>query len=117
MEKGWADVELIVSGKGGHSSTPPEETSIGILANAISNLEKKKQPTRFGDSVEYDSIRYVAPFASFGYKMVLGNLWLFSPIVSKVCIYNTCLYVICIYCLSPSSEVNKTKGTLVHERG
>ena len=87
MEKGWADVELKVSGKGGHSSTPPKETLIGILANAISNMEKKQQPTRFGDGVEYDTIQYVAPFASFGYKMVLGNLWLFSPIVSKVCIY------------------------------
>ena len=85
VEKGWADVELKVSGKGGHSSTPPKETLIGILSNAISNLEKKQQPARFGKGVEYDTIRYVAPYASFGYKMVLGNLWLFGPIVSKVC--------------------------------
>jgi len=84
VEKGWADVELKVSGKGGHSSTPPKETLIGILSNAISNLEKKQQPARFGDGVEYDTIRYVAPYASFGYKMVLGNLWLFGPIVSKI---------------------------------
>ena len=41
VEKGWADVNLTVTGTQGHSSTPPKETSIGILANAISNLEKK----------------------------------------------------------------------------
>jgi len=47
-------------------------------------LEEKQQPARFGKGVEYDTIRYVAPYASFGYKMVLGNLWLFGPIVSKI---------------------------------
>ena len=85
VEKGWADVNLTVTGTQGHSSTPPKETSIGILANAISNLEKKQQPNKFGQGVEYDTTKYVAPFATFGYKMILGNLWLFSPIVSRVC--------------------------------
>ena len=87
VEKGWADVNLTVTGTQGHSSTPPKETSIGILANAISNLEKKQQPNKFGQGVEYDTMKYVAPFATFGYKMILGNLWLFHPIVSKVCRY------------------------------
>lgn len=87
VEKGWAEVNLTVRGTQGHSSTPPKESSIGILSKAISTLEENPQPSRFGSSVEYDTIEYLAPHASFAYKLVLGNLWLFKPIVSKVRFY------------------------------
>ncbi len=30
-EKGWANVQLSVEGEQQHSSTPPEESTIGIL--------------------------------------------------------------------------------------
>merc|ERR1719219_1661773 len=33
VEKGWAEVNISVSGTQGHSSVPPIETSIGILAH------------------------------------------------------------------------------------
>ena len=84
VEKGWANVEVSVEGVQGHSSTPPKETAVGILANAIVNLEDDRQPSNFGESVEYDTMGYVAPFASFGYKLVLGNLWLFKSLVSMI---------------------------------
>ncbi len=84
VEKGWAEVNLTVHGTQGHSSTPPKESSIGILAKAISNIEDNPQPSMFGSGVEYDTMEYVAPYASFGYKMILSNLWLFKPIVSMV---------------------------------
>jgi acetylornithine deacetylase/succinyl-diaminopimelate desuccinylase-like protein len=35
-EKGYIIVELSVTTLGGHSSMPPKETSIGILAQAVS---------------------------------------------------------------------------------
>ena len=41
-EKGYASLELNVEGKGGHSSQPPESTSIGILARAITRLEDQQ---------------------------------------------------------------------------
>src|SRR5262245_17919596 len=41
-EKGYLSVELVVRGEGGHSSTPPPHTTIGILADAISRLERKQ---------------------------------------------------------------------------
>ena len=77
-------VDISVHGIQGHSSVPPEETPIGILAHALANLEDKKQPSRFGHSVEHDTMLHVAPFASFAYKLVLGNLWLFDPLVSLI---------------------------------
>ena len=77
-------MKLEVSGVQGHSSTPSKESAIGILAHAVSNLEDEHQPSRFGDGVEYDTMEYIAPYANFGFKMVLGNLWLFGGLVSKV---------------------------------
>ena len=84
VEKGWSEVNISVEAEQGHSSTPPRESAVGILANAISNLEENRHPSKFGGSVEYDTMAYVAPYASFAYKLILGNLWLFKPIVSMV---------------------------------
>ena len=84
VEKGWSEVNISVVEEQGHSSTPPKESAIGILSKAISTLEETGHPSRFGDSVEIDTMEYVAPFASFGYKVILGNMWLFKPIVSMI---------------------------------
>ena len=84
LEKGWSEINISVKAVQGHSSTPPRQSAIGILSKAISTLEETQHPSRFGESVEYDTMTHVAPFASFGYKMILGNLWLFKPLVSKI---------------------------------
>lgn len=108
VEKGWAVVQLTVNGVQGHASKPPKESAIGILAHAIAKLvfiynpksdlimvtfwtvenvrlqEDNPSPSRFGASVEYDTMNYVAPYASFLYRMVLGNMWIFSSSVSNI---------------------------------
>ncbi|CAR23963.1 Gly-Xaa carboxypeptidase [Lachancea thermotolerans CBS 6340] len=38
-EKGYVDIEVTVNGVGGHSSVPPDHTTIGVAANMISLLE------------------------------------------------------------------------------
>ncbi len=43
QEKGWALVDLVVSGEEqGHSSTPPRESAIGILADGVRKLEEHR---------------------------------------------------------------------------
>mgnify|MGYP000353071023 CR=1 FL=1 len=42
-EKGFASFELTVETKGGHSSQPPKENTIGMLAQAIVDLENNQQ--------------------------------------------------------------------------
>lgn len=84
VEKGWTTLELTVNGDQSHSSAPPRESTIGILANAVSNLEKHRSPAKFSSGPEYDSMSYLAPHASFFFKMVLSNLWLFKDAVSSV---------------------------------
>ena len=81
---GWATLSMKVEGKQTHSSMPPKESAIGIMSNAISKLEKNRQPSRFGKGPEYDTAAYSAYYASFGFKMALSNLWLFSPVVSAI---------------------------------
>jgi len=84
VEKGWTTLELTVNGDQSHSSAPPRESTIGILAKAVSKLEKHRSPAKFSSGPEYDSMSYLAPHASFLFKMVLSNLWLFKDVVSSV---------------------------------
>lgn len=39
-EKGYVNVEVTISGHGGHSSVPPEHTTIGVAADLITEFEK-----------------------------------------------------------------------------
>ncbi len=45
-EKGYLNVELSVTGPGGHSSVPPAHTAVGRLAAAVARLEEQPMPAR-----------------------------------------------------------------------
>ncbi len=82
-EKGYVNVELLVEGTGGHSSTPPEQTNIGILAEAISELEENPFPTRFA-GVSRSMFDWLAPEMPFTSRLALANLWLTEPLVTRM---------------------------------
>lgn len=83
-EKGAVNVKLEVKmDQAGHSSMPPRETAITILANELSRFHSNVQPTFFGQ-VERDMISSLAPYASFPFSLVYSNLWLFSTPISWV---------------------------------
>ncbi|XP_040583301.1 N-fatty-acyl-amino acid synthase/hydrolase PM20D1 [Lepeophtheirus salmonis] len=88
MEKGMLDLELKVEGNQTHSSFPPYETPIGILSEAMSNLEYNEQPARFGNGIEEEMVNYLRPHSSFVGKLILGNLWLFRPLISYIASLN-----------------------------
>lgn len=50
-EKGDLSIELKVGGVGGHSSAPPANSNIGILAQAITKLESNPFPYRVTDAL------------------------------------------------------------------
>lgn len=81
-EKGAISVKLTVAGTGGHSSMPPEQTSIGILSRAIARLEETQMPARI-DGVAAQFLSFIGPEMGFANRLVLSNLWLFQPIVRK----------------------------------
>lgn len=63
-EKGTATLELSVSGTPGHSSFPPPESAIGILAAAIARLEENPPPSLLGQGPESATFKYLAPHVS-----------------------------------------------------
>ncbi|XP_041860888.1 N-fatty-acyl-amino acid synthase/hydrolase PM20D1.2 [Melanotaenia boesemani] len=83
-EKGSANVKLSVTMAPGHSSMPPRESSIGILAAAVKRLEENPMPRLFGYGPERDTFEHLAHKFSLPLKFVMSNLWLFSPLLSRV---------------------------------
>ncbi|WP_428688057.1 M20 family peptidase [Roseibium sp.] len=59
-QKGYISLELAMNGVGGHSSQPPEESNIGILAKAITKLEDAQFPYRIHEAVRHQ-YRYMGP--------------------------------------------------------
>ncbi|XP_030589174.1 N-fatty-acyl-amino acid synthase/hydrolase PM20D1.2 [Archocentrus centrarchus] len=83
-EKGQAIVKLSVSMPPGHSSVPPRETSIGILAAAVKRLEDNPMPRLFGYGPEGDTFEHLAHKFKFPMKFIMSNLWLFSPLLGRI---------------------------------
>lgn len=81
-EKGYVSVELVVEAEGGHSSAPPDETGIGILAHAVAALEDTPMPARLAGPIR-DTLEAVGAHLPFHYRIVTSNLWLFGPLVRR----------------------------------
>ncbi|XP_045039385.2 N-fatty-acyl-amino acid synthase/hydrolase PM20D1 isoform X2 [Desmodus rotundus] len=82
-EKGLLNLMLQVNTTPGHSSTPPKETSIGILAAAVSRLEQTPMPNMFGSGPLVMTLQQLANEFPFPTNIVMKNLWLFRPFVSR----------------------------------
>ena len=79
-EKGMCEIELVATSDGGHSSTPPQHTSLGKLAQSIVNIENSPFEAQVTRPVE-GMLKAVAPYTSLPLKMVLANMWLFKPVL------------------------------------
>ena len=81
-EKGFLSIELSAESAGGHSSMPPKQTTVGILAAAIDKLENNPFPIRMSGPAA-GLFEYVGPEMSFPYKMIFANMWLFKPVIES----------------------------------
>jgi len=82
-EKGYADIEISVSDKGGHSSQPPNHTGLGKLARAITDLEDNQ----FGAKAEpflLDLIDTVGRSATYPARLLACNLKYMTPLLKQV---------------------------------
>lgn len=77
-EKGYLSVELEAEAPGGHSSAPPDSTSIRVLNEALRRLLEAPLPARL-DGVMGQTLRFVAPEMGIPMRFVLANQWLTSP--------------------------------------
>lgn len=82
-EKGFLTVKLTATGAGGHSSMPPQDTAVSILASAI--LKVRDAPLPGGlDGVSEDMYSNIARHMDFGKRMMFANMWLFKPLLNTV---------------------------------
>ncbi len=82
-EKGFVTLELSVATAGGHSSAPPDHTSIGILAEAITRLEANPFPADLEGATRH-MFEYLAPEMPLGARLVMANLWLTEPLLERM---------------------------------
>lgn len=88
-EKGFASFRLIVETKGGHSSAPPKENTIGMLAQAIVDLEANQLPYKLVAPINHQ-LEYMGAELPFLKKVAFANPWLFKkPILEALNAHTT----------------------------
>lgn len=81
-EKGYVSFELKITTKGGHSSAPPADNTIGSLATAITKLEANPFEARMIEPIQWQ-IEHIGPEFPFVQKLVFANHWLFGGQILK----------------------------------
>ncbi len=79
-EKGSITLKITAKGKGGHSSMPPLETTLGILARAITALEDNQMPASYAGPAKL-LFDYIGPEMPFVKKLLFANSWLFEGVI------------------------------------
>ena len=88
-EKGFASFRLIVETRGGHSSQPPKDNTIGMLARAIVELEANQLPYKLVEPINYQ-FEYMGAELPFFKKLAFANPWLFKkPILEALNAHTT----------------------------
>ncbi|HEV8400233.1 MAG TPA: M20 family peptidase [Gemmatimonadales bacterium] len=81
-EKGYVSLELTAHAQGGHSSMPPPGTAIGILGEAVTELEEDQMPRRISGATAA-MLDYIGPEMAFSRRVALGNRWLLSSLIER----------------------------------
>ena len=85
-EKGYADFEISVTAKGGHSSQAPNHTALGHLADVIKDIENHQFDAELSPMMMqlFDKI---GRNCSYPVRLVTCNLKLLKPLLTKVMTY------------------------------
>jgi carboxypeptidase PM20D1 len=81
-EKGYTTLVLHAEATPGHSSMPPRETAIGMMAAALARLEDNKLPLQIRGTVA-EMFATLAPEMNGVSRVALSNLWLFKPLLLR----------------------------------
>lgn len=82
-EKGYLTLEIIATGEGGHSSTPPRDSAAVRLARAVVALDENQMKADFSKPPVSDLFRSAANDMPFMQKMAFANLWLFEGMIDQ----------------------------------
>ena len=81
-EKGLVSLELTVETAGGHSSMPPRQSAVGILAHALDALERHRPRARLVEATRA-TLEAFAPRLPASRRLLLSHLDLFEPLVLR----------------------------------
>jgi len=81
-EKGYVSLKLTVQAVGGHASMPPQHTALGVIAQALVDLENNPFPSNFAYSKQL--FRNIGPAMSGFNKAIFANIWLTQPLVEHI---------------------------------
>ena len=82
-EKGYADFEISLETKGGHSSQPPKHSGLGEMAKVISDLENHQFKAQVMPFLT-DLFDTIGRKSSYPARLVLCNFPLLMPLVREV---------------------------------
>jgi len=80
-EKGYLTLTLTAHGKPGHSSIPPQQTAVGVIARAIALLDDHPMTPKLDFIIPL--LHNVGHLLPFSLRFVIANSWLFKPILLK----------------------------------
>jgi carboxypeptidase PM20D1 len=79
-EKGYADFEITVRAKGGHSAKPPKHSALGELAIAIQELEKHQFRGKILPFLT-ELLITIGRNATYPVRLFFCNFWLLKPLI------------------------------------
>ncbi|MFT7686661.1 MAG: carboxypeptidase PM20D1 [Candidatus Azotimanducaceae bacterium] len=81
-EKGSLTLEIVAKAAGGHSSAPPKQTAVGILAEAITKLEQHPVPGGL-EGLSLQMFDVLSRYMPFSQRVFFANLWLFDGLLDE----------------------------------
>lgn len=81
-ERGYADIEVAVTAKGGHSSAAPNHTAVGKLADVIKDIENHQFKAKMSPMVD-SLFENIGRNCTYPVRLVTCNLKLIAPVVLK----------------------------------
>lgn len=81
-EKGYLTLDISAHGKPGHSSMPPRQTAVGIIARAIALMDDHPMQARL--NIILPMLRSVGHLLPFKMQLHIANAWLFKPVLLNI---------------------------------
>jgi carboxypeptidase PM20D1 len=82
-EKGSGTLRVRAIGQPGHSSMPPPETAVSLLAEAVERIHGMPIDRSLEGGPALAMMRALAPELSFTNRMAISNEWLFGPMLRQ----------------------------------
>jgi carboxypeptidase PM20D1 len=82
-ERGGANMRIHAVGQPGHSSMPPSETAVSLVAEAVDRIHAMPIEQRLEGGPALGMMRALAPELSLTNRMAVSNEWLFAPLLRQ----------------------------------